>query len=124
MRYFCPKCWSDFAEDVTTCPHCGQDVPAFWRGKDYVEKLLAALDHPEPETHIRVAWILGRMGDEPAVAGLIHLLETTQDVYAAREAVEALAKIGTPQALQAVRQAADAHPAAMVREAAQAVHAP
>jgi HEAT repeat protein len=100
MRYFCPKCWSDFAEDVTCCPRCGQDIPAFWRDKDYVEKLIAALDHREPETPIRAAWILGRMGDERAVTSLIRLLGRTQDVYAAREAVEALAKVGSPLALR------------------------
>ena len=121
MRYFCPRCWSDFPADVASCPRCRLDIPAFWSGRDYTEKLIAVLDHPEPETPIRAAWVLGRMGDRRAVAGLIRLLETTQDVYAAREAVEALARIGTPLALQAVRDAADAHPAEMVREAARAM---
>ena len=55
-------------------------------GKDYTEKLIAALDHPEPETPIRAAWVLGRMGDQRAVAGLVRLLETTQDVYLTYEA--------------------------------------
>ena len=56
MRHFCPKCWSDFPRDLPSCPNRGQDMAAFWTGKDYVDKLIAALKHREPETPIRAAW--------------------------------------------------------------------
>lgn len=120
MRYFCPKCWSDFAEDVVRCPRCGQDIAAFWSGKDYVEKLIAAMDHPEPETPIRAAWILGTLRAMRGVGPLIALIQRTRDVYVARAAVEALGRIGTPEAMQFLAGLSD-HPARMVREAAQSI---
>ena len=117
VRYYCPKCWCDFAEDVRRCPECGQDIQAFLRERDYVERLIAALNHPEPETPIRAAWILGRIGGERAVEPLISLVTKTKDDYIARTAVEALARIGTPEAMAFLRTLA-AHPAQMVRQAA------
>ena len=119
MRYFCPKCWSDFAKDLPSCPECGQDIVAFWAGRGYVGKLILALEHPEPETRIRAPWILGMRGEKRAAAALVNLVETTQDVYGACAGVEAMARIGTSAAIRAVRDAAMPHPAAIVREAAQ-----
>jgi HEAT repeat protein len=118
VRYFCPKCWSDFGEDLALCPQCGQDIGAFWKAKDYVEKLIAALDHPEQETPIRTAWILGKLRDERAVEPLINLIGRTQDVYIASAAVEALGLLGAPRAREFLRGVAAKHPAAMVRELA------
>ena len=120
MRYYCPECWHDFGRDMECCPSCGHHIPAGWDGKDFVDKLIAALGHPEPETPIRAAWILGRIGDARAVASLLRLLETTRDVYTAQAAVEALSRIGTQPALEAVRRAVESHPATMVRDAARA----
>ena len=120
MRFYCPNCWSDFAEDMRRCPQCGQDIPAFLKEKDYVERLIVALNHPEPETPMRAAWILGQLRDERAVEPLINLLGSTQDVYIARAVVEALDQIGTPRALEVLSAVADSHPADMVRERARA----
>jgi len=120
MRFFCPKCWSDFPTDAARCPNCGQDIPTLWRGKSYVEKLIAALNHPEPETSERAARILGNLREELAIGDLIKLVNTTQDVYVARAAVEALAEIGTPQARKLLASVAQNHKASMVREAARA----
>jgi len=88
--------------------------------KDYVEKLIGALVHPEPETPIRAASILGNLHDERAVEPLINLIGQTQDVYIACSAAEALGKLGTPRARQFLRGIAATHPAAMVRDAASA----
>jgi soluble P-type ATPase len=118
MRFFCPKCWSDYPEDAARCPTCGLDILTFWRGKNYVEKLIAALDHPEAETPERAARILGNLGEEGAVESLIKLVSKTEDVYVARAAVEALAQIGTPQACDFLVKVAQSHRARMVREAA------
>lgn len=118
MRFYCPECWSDFPEDISECPTCGLDIPAFWKGKDYVEKLIAALDHPEPETEERAARILGNLGEVRAVQSLIALVGRTEDVYVARAAVEALSRIGTSQARDFLAQVARSHKARMVREAA------
>ena len=118
-RYFCPNCWSDFAEDLATCPRCGVDIHGFWDSKDMVEKLILALDHPEPETPIRAAWILGERHETRAVGPMIALIGRTQDVYIARGAARALGEIGTAEAIRFL-ETLKAHPARMVREEAQA----
>jgi soluble P-type ATPase len=118
MRYYCPQCWKDFVEDMTYCPYCSLNIAEFFKGKDYVERLIVALDHPEPETPMRAAFILGRLQDERAVEPLIKLIGATQDVYIARAAVEALSRMGTPRASQYLRAVATTHPAAMVRDLA------
>ena len=120
MRFFCPKCWSDFPEDVARCPNCGLDIPTLWRGKNYAEKLIAALNHPEPETSERAARVLGNLREELAVGNLIKLVGRTPNVYVARAAVVALAEIGTPRARKFLASVARNHKASMVREAARA----
>lgn len=118
MRFFCPQCWQDFPEDVRVCPRCGTEILAFWRGKTYAQRLIAALRHPEPETAERAAWILGELREETAVESLMALVEEGRDVYIARAAVEALGKIGTPRAGDFLITTAKTHPVAMVRDAA------
>jgi len=102
------------------CPQCGQDIATFWKAKGYVEKLITALDHPEPETRMRAAWILGKRGETRAIGALIELARGTDDVYIATAAVEALGEIGTPGAL-AFLETLGNHPARMVRAAARRV---
>lgn len=118
MRYYCPRCWRDFGEDVRRCPYCDTNIAEFLKGKDYVEKLIIALDHPERETPIRAASLLGKLRDERGVEPLIRLIERTRDVYTACAAVEALARLGTERACQFLGGVASTHPAAMVRDAA------
>ena len=118
MRFFCPQCWSDFSEESSVCPQCGLDTVTFYEGKKYVDKLLIALDHPEPETAERAAWILGELGEERAVEKLGIIANTTPDVFLARAAAEALAKIKAPQARELLADIARSHKARMVREAA------
>jgi len=116
VQFFCPKCWGEVAEETRCCPHCGADIEEFWQQKDYVEHLILALRHPEPQTPIRAAWILGQVRDERAVAPLARLLQEAPDVYIARAAAEALGGIGTPAAVAFLRTMRD-HPATIVREA-------
>jgi len=118
MRFFCPRCWNDFPNDLPACPSCGLDIPDFWRGKDYAAKLIAALCHPDTETVMRAATILGDLHEKTAVDGLIELAKTTSNVYVASAAVDALGKIGTPQACAYLAGVARSHRAGMVRDAA------
>ena len=120
VRYFCPNCWNDFAEDLAGCPRCGVDIHAFWDSKDMAEKLILALAHPEPETPIRAAWILGERREAGAAAALAALVRRTKDVYVATAAVEALGKIGTREALGFLNTLSS-YPARMVREAAREI---
>jgi len=120
MRYYCPECWHDFPQDLSRCPDCGLEIHSYVGEKDYVQKLIVALGHREPETPIRAAWILGKLGDERAVEPLISLVSRTQDVYIALAAAEALAKLRTPRSRRFLESLARSHPASMVREAATA----
>jgi HEAT repeat protein len=115
MRFYCPRCWRDFAKDVPICPHCGLQIREFWESQDYVEKLIIALGHPEKETPIRAAWLLGQLKDARAGPPLIDLVEKTDDVYLARAAVHALGELNTPEARQFLATLAN-HPAKMVRD--------
>ena len=120
MRYFCPECWRDFPEDFDRCPNCGFEIRGAWDTKDYVDRLITALRHPEQGTSIRVAWILGRRREVRAVSPLIELLGRTTDVYIATAGVVALGEIGTAEALAFLQTLGD-HPAQMVRAAARRI---
>ena len=120
MRFYCPRCWRDFNRDVPLCPHCGLDIEGFWKSRDYVEKLIIALEHPEKETPIRAAWLLGQLKDARAVPPLIDLVKKTDDVYIARAAVHALGEIDTAAARQFLATLAN-HPAKMVRDEVQQI---
>jgi len=120
LRFFCPNCWADFAQDLDFCPDCGCDIRRSWDSKDYADKLIAALWHPEQGTPIRAAWILGKRREMRAVGALIELVRRTGDVYVATAAVEALGEIGAPEALAFLNALGD-HPAQMVRAAARTI---
>jgi HEAT repeat protein len=118
MRFYCPRCWQDFGQDVAKCPHCGLDIAEFWKSKDYVEKLIIGLDHPEKETSIRAAWLLGQLKDVRAVSPLINLVQKTEDVYLARAAVQALGEFNTPEVRQFLETLTQ-HRVKMVRDEVQ-----
>ncbi len=120
MRFYCPRCWRDFAEDETICPHCGLDIQEYWKSKDYVEKLIISLRHPEKETPLRAAWLLGQLKDKRAVSPLIELIQETEDVYLAREAVKALGEINTPESCRFL-ETLTRHRAKMVRDEVQRI---
>lgn len=103
MIFYCPSCWCESTESIGVCPHCNVDVERLTQEQDYVQKLIAALNHPEPETPIRVAWILGVRGETRAIPRLSRLVQESQDPYIVAAAVEALGKIGDPAGLEAVR---------------------
>ncbi len=117
MRFFCPRCWSDFAEDVVRCPKCGLDIPAFFQSKDYVDRLILALDHPEKATPLRAALILGQLKQPKAVEPLIACVQKTRDVYVIQAAIKALGQIGGPEAIQFLKDLCH-HPSLIVREEA------
>ncbi len=116
VRFFCPGCWRDFNEDISPCPYCGLDIRAFWDSRDYIEKLILALDHPEPRTPIRAAWLLGKLGERRAVQPLIELFKRTKDVYIAQAVVKALCKIDDTVARQFLNTLTT-HPAKIIRDA-------
>ncbi|MBF6558787.1 MAG: HEAT repeat domain-containing protein [Candidatus Binataceae bacterium] len=101
--------------DDTLCPYCARQqhpVPG-----DLREKLIRALKHPIGETRRRASFVLGEKRMSEAATNLIDLVEHDPDLYVAAEAVTALEKIGTPDALYGIERAAS-HESFVVRERA------
>ncbi|MBX3023771.1 HEAT repeat domain-containing protein [bacterium] len=116
MTHFCPACWRTVAATATQCPHCAHDLRALDH-RDFTDKLIAALRHPEATTQRRAARILGERRAGAAVAALGAHLRATDDPFLASDIVAALARIGGPDAAALVIEALR-HPAFLVRLAA------
>ena len=100
-----------------TCPFCGVNLAD--AKQDYVEKLIAALHHPEPLTQRRAAYLLGLRAESSAVQPLIQVLDGDADVYVRAEAACALGKIGGASSWARLEQAAaDGHESFIVRRVA------
>lgn len=96
LVYYCPHCWATTSPEAESCPTCGaiiDDAEA-----DIIAKYIAALNHPQPETRLRVAWLLGRMQANRAVPALLAIVrgrgQADRDPYLLSAAVKSLAQIG------------------------------
>jgi HEAT repeat protein len=67
------------------------------QGRDFAEKLIAALDHPEPETRARAALILGLRGEKRGIEPLIRVVREGKDASLMEAALEALGRLGEPR---------------------------
>lgn len=105
IHCFCPACWAETAADDRVCPRCGADVEAVQRGRDFVDKLIAAPDHPEPETRARAALILGLRRETRGVEPLLRVVRTSEDAGLVEAAIGALAKIGDTRCRAAIEKA-------------------
>jgi HEAT repeat protein len=114
--FYCPICWHEVSAKDQRCSHCGSDLKAA-DARPLVEKLCSALNHPEGETAVRTAWILGERLEREAVPGLIRTVETSADSFVVESAVEALGKIADRRASACLKAAAE-HGTVRVRNAA------
>jgi len=105
MTTYCPNCWATVASDAVVCPRCRASLSE--SAGSYVTKLLRALQHPEPLTQRRAAYVLGLLQDPAAVEALRALLTTAADPYVKGEAAHALGQIGGERARIILRQVAD-----------------
>lgn len=110
MRFFCPVCWREVGGGYRICPGCGTDILWYSRSASYVEKLIAALHHREPQTVRRAAWVLGRLKAREAVSELLRLGEQTQDPYVLESVVEALGEIRDERARAFLARCAERGP--------------
>jgi HEAT repeat protein len=116
--FYCTNCWAEVPESATICPHCGDDIAARQARADFVDKLIAALHHPEATTPMRAAWILGELRERRAVQPLMQVFRSADNLFLMVAAVEALGKIGDPQALEMLRYSAH-HPNVRLRRTAE-----
>ncbi len=93
MKFYCTACWQEMQEASVSCPHCG--VSQDQLGKEpFVHKLIRALHHPEPETPVRAAYVLGELRAVEAVPELERVLGQSTDPFLRTAAIRALGKIG------------------------------
>jgi HEAT repeat protein len=105
MIYYCTQCWAEFRVAPKLCPNCGAQIEAIDHKRTYIEKLIRGLEHPEPQTPVRCAWILGQLQARAAVPALVRLVRESSDPYLVEAAVEALDKIGDSCALEVLQWA-------------------
>jgi HEAT repeat protein len=86
---------------ATNCERCGAplDEPI---GDDYVERLIHALDHPEPNTRATAALILGKIGDQRALEALCSKAKTSKDMALLEAIAEALGNFPSQKAIDAL----------------------
>ncbi len=105
MTRYCPHCWAEVAAQAEVCPHCGRSLGE--DAADFLGKLIVALQHPDPLTQRRAAFLLGRIRDPRAVAPLGAVLAGQADVYVNGEAAFALRAIGGERAGAILAEVAD-----------------
>lgn len=95
MTYYCPGCWKDFwNENFEICPECGYNMMAH-NEKDYVDKLLNALNHPSGDVRHWIIMVLVLRKEKKAVSYLENLKQRSKDPSLVRAAQEAIIKINT-----------------------------
>lgn len=89
-------------ETATNCQRCGAnlDEPI---GSDYVDRLIHALDHPEPNTRSLAALILGKIGDQRGLQALCEKVRTSRDMALLEAIAEALGNFRSPEAVKALK---------------------
>jgi len=93
VRYYCPNCWKVFwNEDFKVCPECGYDIKAH-DDKDYVDKLLNALNHRAGDVKHWVIMILTQRKEKRAIPHLEKLARESKDPSLTKAAKEAILKI-------------------------------
>jgi HEAT repeat protein len=90
------------SETAIRCQRCGADLdePV---GNDYVERLIHALDHPEPNTRALAALLLGKLGDERGLKALCEKARTSRDMALLEAVAEALGNFPSPDAIATLR---------------------
>jgi HEAT repeat protein len=102
MTYYCVECWNEVPKDTLRCLHCGADLEAL-DNEGYSRKLIRALKHPEPETPVRAAYLLGVLRVREAVPSLIEAAKTGSDPFVRAAAMRALIEIGDDSSMQFLR---------------------
>lgn len=100
LTRFCPECWAELpAGEETICPTCGASLT---EERDFFEKLLRALRHPERTRVATAATILGQLRDPRAVPALIETALHARDFGVQEAAVRSLGRLGDPRAIPAL----------------------
>ncbi|ABU59951.1 MULTISPECIES: HEAT repeat domain-containing protein [Roseiflexus] len=119
MHLYCPLCFAEIGEDQqdAPCPVCGA-TPDAWRRRDYTDRLIYALRHPNPEVRMGAIISLGNRREPRAAVPLAECaLAHPVDVVQALAIVEAIRNLqASPERDEALNLLAS-HPARVVRRA-------
>ena len=118
MTYYCTNCWKEIGAKQAVFSHCHAEQEQLTR-ETFVQKLIRALRHPEPETPIRAAYILGELRATAAVHELAEVLHSSPDPYIAAACAGALGGIGNAPALDELKRVLTPEHSVIVRRAAE-----
>jgi HEAT repeat protein len=109
---YCIHCWAMIPVRAPICPNCG--APTADASLDIVDKYIAALHHPQAETRLRAAWMLGRMRAVRALPALQEIVRArgAGDPYLLSAAAQSLGQIGDDGAVPVLRELLDDRSAA------------
>jgi HEAT repeat protein len=105
VTWFCLSCFAEVEDAQRQCPNCGVDLTAL-DSESLDERLVRALGHRLAGRRIVVAQVLGNRRAASAVPALAEVAIRDDDPFVAAEAVRALVRIGTDNALAAARTVA------------------
>ncbi len=117
----CPACYSLNSWERTRCERCGSGLET---PRNFDAGLLWALDHPDTESAMLAARLLGERKTIQAIEPLGRLSRLRDDPYRAAAAVRALAAFAGHPAADACLDEARSHPSVIVRRAAGVPRAP
>jgi HEAT repeat protein len=103
VTYFCRNCWNEIDKGKSVCLRCGAEQSELDE-ETFIAKLIRALNHPEPETPIRAAYILGKLEAKEAIPALIEVVHRNQDFYIVAAAIEALGEIGDRSIIKEIQE--------------------
>jgi HEAT repeat protein len=92
MTYYCTNCWKEIDKGASVCPACGSHQEQLGQ-ESFVQKLIRALQHPEPETPIRAAYVLGELKATEAIPELKKASTEATDPFVRAAAIRALGAI-------------------------------
>ncbi len=98
---FCPRCFAMNKPTAERCEKCGADLDEPI-GSDYIDRLIHALEHPEPNTRAMAAQLLGRIGSERGLNALCKKAITSRDMALLEAVAEALGNFRTQEAVWAL----------------------
>ena len=111
---YCIHCWTMISVQAPVCPACG--APTADVDVDIVDKYIIALHHPQAETRLRAAWMLGRMRAVRALPALQEIVRARGqgDPYLLSAAVQSLGQIGDDWAMPVLKNLLDDQNAAFM----------
>jgi len=118
MTYFCRNCWNEINERQSVCPQCGAKQSEL-DDETFVAKLIRALNHPEPQTPIRAAYILGKLRTNEAIPALLDVVHKNRDFFIVAAAIDALGEIGNRKIINELQELLIQNPPLPIRIAAE-----